>query len=299
MKTPEYLKKGDKVALIATARKITLDEIQPAVDLLESWGLNVVIGKTIGLENHQFAGSIEERVNDIQKVLDDNSIKAIWCARGGYGTVQLIDQIDFLKFLHQPKWIIGYSDITVLHSHIHNLGVETLHATMPVNIPTNSIESIESLKNGLFGTPLNYTFQSHSLNSLGTSKGILVGGNLSVLYSLLGSKSSIKTDKKILFIEDLDEYLYHIDRMIQNFKRNDYFKNVAGIIVGGMIKMNDNDIPFGKNAEEIIADYIKPLNIPVVFNAPFGHLDDNRALILGRTIQLITGEVNTKIIFES
>lgn len=299
MKTPDYLQKGDKVAIISTARKISLDEIKPAVDLLESWGLNVFIGKTIGLENHQFAGSIEERLYDLQQVLDDHSIKAVWCARGGYGTVQLIDYLDFTKFQQDPKWIVGYSDITVLHSHIHNFGVETLHATMPINIPTNTAKSIESLYSTLFGIPLNYTFQSQPFNSFGIAIGQLVGGNLSVLYSLLGSKSSINTDQKILFVEDLDEYLYHIDRMMQNFKRNGYFENLAGIIVGGMTKMNDNDIKFGKTAEEIIADFVKPLNIPVVFNAPFGHLYDNQALILGRTIQLIAEEVNTKIIFES
>lgn len=298
MKTPDYLKKGDKVAIIATARKISLDEITPALNLLKSWGLIPVVGKTIGLEDRQFAGSIEERVNDLQNMLDDNTIKAIWCARGGYGTVQLIDFIDFTTFINYPKWIIGYSDITVLHSHIHNLGVETLHATMPINIQTNSIESIESLKNTLFGNPMSYTFNSNFINSLGTAKGQLIGGNLSVLYSLLGSESSINTNQKILFIEDLDEYLYHIDRMMQNLKRNGYFKNLAGIVVGGMTKMNDNEISFGKTAEEIILDFLKPMNIPIVFNTPFGHLDENKTLILGRTIELFSAKEAVKINFD-
>ncbi|MDO9262150.1 MAG: LD-carboxypeptidase [Flavobacteriaceae bacterium] len=299
MKTPSYLQKGDCVAIISTARKISLDEIKPAVELLESWGLNVVIGKTIDAEMHQFAGSLETRLEDFQTVLDDSTIQAIWCARGGYGTVQLIDLLDFTKFQQHPKWIIGYSDITVLHSHIHNFGIETLHATMPINIPTNSLAAKESLKNALFGNQLYYEFSSHQMNIFGNVNGKLVGGNLSVLYSLLGSISSIETSKKILFIEDLDEYLYHIDRMMQNLKRNGYFEHLAGIIVGGFTQMRDNEIKFGKTAEEIILEMVKPLNIPVVFNTPFGHLDDNRTLILGRNIQLISEEKSVKITFDN
>lgn len=297
MKTPDYLKKGDTVAIVSTARKIGLDEIKPAIELLELWGLKVVLGNTIGAEMNQFAGSIETRTADLQSVLDDATIKAIWCARGGYGTVQLIDNIDFLAFKNNPKWVIGYSDITVLHAHIHNLGVETIHATMPINIPTNTSEAKESLKNALFGNQLNYEFPTHPFNMYGMAKGKLVGGNLSVLYSLLGSNSSIKTEKKILLIEDLDEYLYHIDRMMHNLKRNGYFEQVAGIIVGGMTQMRDNEIPFGETAETIILEMLKPYQIPVIFGLPFGHLDDNRALILGRTVQLISDEKSVQLIF--
>ncbi|MDP3353297.1 MAG: LD-carboxypeptidase [Flavobacteriaceae bacterium] len=299
MKTPNYLQKGDTVAIIATARKISLTEIEEAVNLLTLWGLKVVVGKTIGIENNQFAGTIEERVNDLQTVLNDDFIKAIWCARGGYGTVQLIDLLDFTKFQQSPKWIIGYSDITVLHAHIHNLGIETIHATMPINIPLNSDEAKTTLRKALFGNQLKYEFPAYEMNIFGNVKGQIVGGNLSVLYSLLGSKSSIETNNKILFIEDLDEYLYHIDRMLQNLKRNGYFENLAGIIVGSMTKMNDNEIPFGKTAEEIILDFVKPLNIPVVFKVPFGHLDDNRALIFGRNIQLFSNVDSIQIIFEN
>ena len=299
MKTPSYLQKGDCVAIISTARKISLDDIKPAVALLESWGLKVKIGKTIGAEMHQFAGSLETRLEDLQTALDDSTIKAIWCARGGYGTVQLIDLLDFTKFQQHPKWIIGYSDITVLHSHIHNFGIETLHATMPINIPTNSSAAKESLKNALFGNQLYYEFPSHQMNISGKVNGLLVGGNLSVLYSLLGSISSVKTTEKILFIEDLDEYLYHIDRMMQNLNRNGYFENLAGIIVGGFTQMRDNEILFGKTAEEIILEMVKPYQIPVVFNTPFGHLDDNRTLILGRNIRLISDEKSVKITFDN
>lgn len=299
IQTPNYLQKGDSVAIISTARKISLDEIKPAIELLESWGLKVVVGKTIGLENNQFAGTLQERIDDLQDVLDDATIKAIWCARGGYGTVQLIDKIDFSIFKKNPKWIIGYSDITVLHAHIHNFGIETVHATMPINISKNSEDAKESLKNALLGNQLYYEFPSHQLNISGKPNGEIIGGNLSVLYSLLGSKSSINTKNKLLFLEDLDEYLYHIDRMLQNLKRNGYFENVSGIIVGGMTQMRDNDIPFGKTAEEIILEIVKPYNIPVIFGAPFGHLDDNRTLIFGRNAQLISDEKLVQIIFDN
>lgn len=296
---PNYLERNDSVAIISTARKISLDEIKPAIELLESWGLKVVIGKTIGAEMHQFAGSLETRLEDLQTVLDDVKLKAIWCARGGYGTVQLIDLLDFSTFKKNPKWLIGYSDITVLHAHIHNFGIETLHATMPVNIQTNSEMAKESLKNALFGNQLSYQFPSQQLNIHGRANGVLIGGNLSVLYSLLGSISSVNTSEKILFIEDLDEYLYHIDRMMQNLKRNGYFKNVAGIIVGGMTQMRDNEIGYGKTAEAIIVEMVKPYNIPVVFGAPFGHLDDNRALIFGRNMRLISDEKSVQITFDN
>jgi len=294
---PDYLKKGDTVAIVSTARKISSDQIIAAIKLLEKWGLNVAIGNTIGSEDHQFAGNDEARINDFQQLLNNPKVKAIWCARGGYGTVRLIDQLDFSEFKKHQKWIIGYSDITVLHSHIHNLGIETLHATMPINIEKSSKLSIETLKKSLFGKNLSYETSAYEKNKLGNAEGEIVGGNLSVLYSLLGSKSSIKTDGKILFIEDLDEYLYHIDRMLMNLKRNGYFSNLKGLIVGGMTNMHDNEIPFGKTAEEIILDCLAEFDFPVVFNFPAGHLDDNRALILGRKATLEVGEIKSKITF--
>ncbi|NEW79515.1 MAG: LD-carboxypeptidase [Gelidibacter sp.] len=294
---PNYLQKGDTVSIVSTARKITSANIIAAIKLLEKWGLNVVIGNTIGLEDHQFAGNDEARIIDFQQMLDNPKVKAIWCARGGYGTVRLIDQLDFTEFKNHPKWIIGYSDITVLHNHIHHLGIETLHATMPINIENNSKEALETLKNSLFGKNLSYEIPSSENNKLGNSTGDIVGGNLSVLYSLLGSKSSIKTDGKILFIEDLDEYLYHIDRMLMNLKRNGYFSNLKGLIVGGMTEMHDNEISFGKTAEEIILDCVSEYDFPVVFNFPAGHFDDNRALILGRTVELNVTQEKAKLKF--
>lgn len=297
MTQPDYLQKGDTVALVSTARKITSDKIIPAIHLLEKWGLNVIIGETIGSEENQFAGSDEKRIADFQQMLDNPKVKAIWCARGGYGTVRLIDKLDFSAFKKHPKWVVGYSDITVLHSHIHNFGIETLHATMPINIENNSPQALESLKKCLFGKNLSYEIPADEKNILGNASGELVGGNLSVLYSLLGSNSSIKTADKILLIEDLDEYLYHIDRMLMNLKRNGYFENLKGLIVGGLTNMHDNEIPFGKTAEEIILDIVSEYNFPVVFNFPAGHLDDNRAMILGRRVTLEVGEIKCKITF--
>jgi muramoyltetrapeptide carboxypeptidase len=283
---PNYLQKNDTVAIVSTARKISLDEIQPAIKLLKSWDLNVEIGNTLYLAENQFAGTDEERANDFQQMLDNPKIKAIWCARGGYGTVRIIDQLDFTEFKKNPKWIIGYSDVTVLHNQLHNLGFETIHGTMPLNISNNTKEAIISLKKSLFGITNSYKIKSSKNNKLGESAGILCGGNLSMLYSLLGSPSSIKTDGKILFIEDLDEYLYHLDRMLINLKRNGYFKNIKGLLVGGMTKMHDNAIPFGKNAQEIILNIVSEYNFPVVFDFPAGHLDNNNSLIMGKEVSL-------------
>lgn len=299
MKIPAYLKKGDTVAIVCTARKFTAEEAQPAIELLKSWGLKVKLGTTIGLDNFQLGGSDTERTEDFQTILDDDSVKAIWCARGGYGTVRIIDNIDFSKFVQNPKWIIGFSDVTVLHSHIHNLGVATLHSIMPFSVPKAEETAKESLKKALFGKHLSYEIPNSSHNKKGTTKGVLVGGNLSILYSLLGSKSAIHTENKILYIEDLDEYLYHIDRMMMNLKRNGYFDKVKGIIVGGMTDMHDNSIPFGMNANEIILDVTKEYNIPICFDFPAGHLPDNRALILGKEVEFEVSEEVTRLEFRN
>lgn len=294
---PKYLQKNDTVAIVSTARKISLEEIQPAIELLKSWGLKVIVGETIGFEANQFAGSDAHRTSDFQKMLDNPNIKALWCARGGYGTVRIVDALDFTEFKKHPKWLIGYSDITVLHSQLHNFNYETLHATMPLDIAKCTKQSYISLKKALFGELLSYEIATSEVNKLGKASGELIGGNLSILYSLLGSNSSLKTDGKILFIEDLDEYLYHIDRMLMNLKRNGYFNNLKGLIVGGMTDMNDNTIPFGKNAHEIILDCVAEYDFPIVYNFPAGHLTDNRTLILGKKVNLEVDKKKTKLIF--
>ena len=278
---PDKIKIGDKIGIIATARKISLEELNPAIEILQSWGLEVVLGNFLFEEDNQFAGTVEQRTIDLQNMIDDDAIKAILCARGGYGTVQIIDKINFSKLVKNPKWIIGFSDITVLHSHLNQLGVATLHATMPINFSKNTPKSLESLKNSLFGKANSIESPVHKFNRLGKVNAEIIGGNLSILYSLLGSNSDINTDGKILFMEDLDEYLYHIDRMMINMKRNGKFNNLKGMIIGGMSKMNDNDLPFGKTAEEIILDHLKDYNFPICFGFPSGHLDDNRSIRLG------------------
>lgn len=288
MITPPYLKPGDKVAIVATARKVAPSEMEVAIQAFRSWGLQVVTGPHLFGVNNQYSGTDAERASDLQMMLDDQEVKAILCARGGYGTVRIIDQLNFSIFEQHPKWIVGYSDITVLHSHINKqFGIETLHAIMPINFPDEGThEAIESLRKALFGETLEYNIATQPLNIPGNVSGVLTGGNLSILYSLTGSVSDIQTEDKILFIEDLDEYLYHIDRMMMNLKRSGKLSGIRGLIVGGMTKMNDNTVPFGKQAEQIIADYAKEAGIPVCFNFPAGHIADNRALIMGREVQL-------------
>ena len=278
---PEKLKIGDKIGIISTARKITMEELNPAIKTLESWGLKVVLGINLFQEDNQFSGTVEQRTADLQSMIDDNSIKAILCARGGYGTVQIIDAINFTNLKKNSKWIVGYSDVSVLHSHLNNLGIASLHATMPINFESNTKESLSSLKNSLFGNLNSIECKAHPLNKFGKIEGDIVGGNLSILYSLLGSQSDIDTTDKILFIEDLDEYLYHIDRMMMNLKRNGMLVNLKGLIVGGMSDMNDNSIAFGKTAEQIILEYTKDYDFPICFGFPSGHLADNRCLRLG------------------
>jgi muramoyltetrapeptide carboxypeptidase len=298
MITPPYLQKGDTIAILATARKHIVKSMQPTIDLLESWGLNVVIGKSIGLEENQLAGSDEERAADLQEQLDNPNIKAIWCARGGYGTVRVIDLIDFTQFKKSPKWLVGFSDVTVLHNHLNTMGYKSIHGIMPISLAKASKEAIESLRLSLFGQPLQYAIDPHPMNRLGKASGELVGGNLSILYSLLGSPSVIDCTDKILYIEDLDEYLYHIDRMMMNLKRNGCLESLKGIIVGSMTDMKDNDIPWGKNALEIVQDVTKQYNIPVIFNFPAGHIHDNRALILGNNVTIDVTENCSTVVFE-
>jgi len=295
---PPFLKAGDTVALVCTARKFFPEDAKPAIDLLESWGLNVKLGTTIGLDNFQLGGTDSERAADFQAQLDDENVKAIWCARGGYGTVRIIDSLDFTNFKQHPKWIMGFSDVTVLHSQLNVERVASLHSIMPFTVPTAPEEVKETLRQALFGETISYVIPSKSYDVNGTASGELVGGNISILYSLLGSKSAIDTKNKILFIEDLDEYLYHIDRMMYNIKRNGYFENVKGIIVGSMTDMHDNEIPFGQNEVQIITEIAKDLSIPIAFQFPAGHQKDNRTLILGKQVHFEVNEKEIKLKFD-
>ncbi len=287
MKVPPSLQKGDTIGILTTARAIQVDELQIAIQLFESWGYKVQLGNTIGKVHHQFGGTDQERAADLQSMLDDPHIKAIICARGGYGTVRLIDQINFDTFCQHPKWLVGFSDVTVLHSFIHrHCQIQTLHATMPSVYHTNTKEALNGIKLVLEGQQLTYTINDHPLNRKGNATGQLVGGNLSLIYSLLGSNADIDTNGKVLFIEDLDEYLYHIDRMMMALKRSGKLSNLAALIVGGMTDMNDNTVPYGKTAEETIAEQVASFNYPVIFDFPAGHIPNNLPLIIGTNMQI-------------
>jgi muramoyltetrapeptide carboxypeptidase len=300
MITPPFLKNGDKIGIAAPAGKVDAQKLNYAVETLEKWGLEVVIGKNVFNHFNQFSAKDEERRADFQQLLDDPSIKAILSARGGYGILRIIDQLDFSGFSKQPKWIVGYSDVTVLHTHIQsNFGVETLHGVMP-SAYDKSKEALETLKKALFGEQLRYSIDKESEGHpwrKGKAVGTLVGGNLSLLYSLAGSRSDIDTAGKILFIEDVCEYLYHIDRMMQSLKRAGKLEKLSGLVVGGMTEMKDNPTPFGKTAEEIIMEAVHAYKYPVCFNFPAGHIDRNLPLILGREVQLEVAETNTQLIF--
>jgi muramoyltetrapeptide carboxypeptidase len=288
MLQPPCLKKGDKIGIVAPARSITFDDVHPSIRLFQKWGLEVVLGTSIFGKDNQFAGTDRQRQADFQQMLDDPSIRAIICARGGYGTVRIIDDLDFREFCRNPKWIVGYSDITVLHAHIfRHFSIETIHSVMPVNIKEADFGCVtsESLRKALLGEKLFYKKPVTFHDRTGLSEGILTGGNLSIIYSLTGTASDTDTDGKILFLEDVDEYLYHIDRMMMNLKRAGKLNKLNGLIVGGMDRMNDNEVPFGKTANEIIADAVAEYNYPVCFDFPAGHGETNLALILGRKIR--------------
>ena len=299
---PPYLKTGDTVAIVAPSgilRNRTA-EVEQAKNLLKSWGLQVVVGKHVFNQNFHFAGTDQERYEDLQKAMDDPTISAIWCARGGYGTVRILDKLNFTKFKKHPKWVIGYSDITALHNQIHNEGFESLHAMMCTSMQDDASsisETIETFKDALFGKPLNYTLQGSKYNKEGIVSGQLVGGNLTILHTMLGSKTSINTAGKILFIEEIGEYEYHIDRMLQSLKRAGYFDNCKGVLVGDITKVRKNTTPWGVPVQQLILDVLADYNIPVAFNMPAGHEKDNRALILGRTVEMTVSKEKSTIAF--
>jgi muramoyltetrapeptide carboxypeptidase len=270
-----HLKTNSTIAITATARHIDNESIQNAIEIFESWGLKVVLSKYLFNKQNAFAGTDQERTLGLQELLDDDDIDAIIIARGGYGTVRIIDNLDFTNFIKKPKIIAGFSDVTVLHSHINNFNIKTLHSCMPITMQGNYFNenTIESLKNALFGNEINYQFKQHELNKCKEVSGILVGGNLSVLYSLLGSKSDLNFDNKILFIEDIGEYYYHIDRMMIALKRAGKLTNLKAVVVGGMNNMNENDNPFAfnKSCYQIIKETVNDYNYPIFFNFPAGH----------------------------
>ena len=285
MKIPPALKKGDTVAIAATARKTTKEIIAPSVEIMQNWGLKVVFAPNLFKEENQFAGTDKERAAGFQWALDHKEVKAIILACGGYGTMRVIDTVTFKNFSKNPKWLVGYSDTTIIQSHLLNLGVASIHGTMAFQF-TKHEEATESLRKILFNEKQEYEAEAFKLNRFGEAKAEIVGGNLSLLYALSGSHSDIDTKGKILFIEDLDEYLYHVDRMMLQLKRSGKLKNLKGLIVGGMSDMKDNAVPFGKTAEEIIWDTVKDYKYPVCFNFPAGHVAKNLAFFIGKKAEL-------------
>lgn len=282
---PSFLKSGDTIGITATARKITPEELNNAIQFIQNRGYNVVLSSNIYAQEHQFAGNDDMRRKGLQELLDHPDLKAILIARGGYGTARIIDDLNFEGFKKYPKWICGFSDITVVHSHLFNLGFQSIHSTMPL-LFQQSEKATQSLFDTLEGRAIKYEFPHHPLNRLGTVEGIMIGGNLSVLYSLTATPSQMDYRDKILFLEDVDEYLYHIDRMMIHMKRSGFLRYLKGLIIGGMTDMKDNIIPFGKSAEQIIYDAVKEYDYPVCFNFPSGHLVENMAFIHGKRIQL-------------
>ena len=301
---PEYLKKGDTVAIVAPSGVLKNYNVYilKAKELLKSWELEVVMGKNVFNDNGHFAGTDNQRSADFQLALDDKAIKAIWCARGGYGAMRVIDNLNFEKYKENPKWIIGYSDITAIHNDLHNNKSESIHGIMCKSlekIDVDNNESISLLKKTLFGEKLSYTIEGNNYNIEGNSNGQLIGGNLTLLHCLLGSESSIDTDGKILFIEDLGEYLYHIDRMLFSLKRAGYFDNCKGLIVGDFTDLKKNTTPFGRNLKELILNVVGEYGFPVSFNFPAGHGEDNFPMILGREIKFNVSKEETTIIFKN
>lgn len=281
---PPYLCHGDTVAIAAPARKISEQEIQPAVQLLRQAGLNVYYDNRLFAECHQFAGDEATRASYIQELLDNPAVKAVWFARGGYGSARIIDRLDFSHFQQNPKWLVGYSDVTVFHAHVHRqYDIATLHATMPVNVHDGEFDlpANRALVDSLLGNPLHYEIPAHPLSRPGSFSAPIIGGNLSILYSLMGTPSEPDTNGKVLFIEDLDEYLYHIDRMMTSLERGGKLRNLAGLLVGHLSDMHDNTIPYGKTAEEIVAEHCQNYNFPVIFNFPAGHEALNLPIRMG------------------
>ncbi len=281
---------------MATARKVSLAEVANAVQTLTGWGLEVVLGETIGAESHQFAGPDELRRRDLQQQFNDPSIRAVFCARGGYGTPRIADELDFTAFALSPKWVVGFSDITVLHCQLLRLGFQSIHGPMAFSFgQAGDAAALASLRQVLFGEEVRYQAAPHPLNRPGTVRGELVGGNLSLLHTITGTASQVSFAGRILFLEDLDEYLYHIDRMLLHLHRSGQLAGVAGLAVGHFSLMRDNAIPFGQTAHEIIDYYARLHGFPVGYGFAIGHEADNRALIIGHPAQLTVSAAGAEL----
>ena len=297
---PPFLQPGDTIAIVCPAGYMPYEKAQTCIDTLGEWGYRVRIGKTLGgTSENYFSGTDEQRIADLQQVLDDPSVKAILCGRGGYGLSRIIDDLDFKNFRLSPKWLIGYSDITVLHSHIFtNYNIATLHSPMAgaFNDGGALTEGVLSLQRTLKGEPAAYTCPAHPSDRHGKASGKLIGGNLSLLAHMIGSPSDIDTDGKILFLEDVGEYLYNIDRMLRQLRRSGKLTHLAGLLVGGLTELKDTTRPFGATVETIIGDIIGEYDYPVCFGFPVSHTKDNVALKIGVDHALVVGEGPTLLV---
>jgi muramoyltetrapeptide carboxypeptidase len=289
---PPFLKHGDHIRIVSPAGKAQKDKVLPGIELLKDEGYEVIIGKHVFGKHFQYAGTDQQRANDLQEAINDPETKAIICARGGYGTVRILEKLDFSPLLKNPKWLVGFSDVTVLHVVFQKLGIASIHGAMPGFFIDNKkpTRSFFSLMEILTSGKSQFEIGSNSLNRKGTCSGELVGGNLSLIYALQGTPYQLETSGKILLIEDLSEYLYHLDRMMQNLRFAGQLKNLAGLIVGGFTDMKDNDSPFGKTAHEIIFDAVKDYHFPVCLDFPVGHIPENLAVMLGGQYQLEVAE---------
>ncbi|GAC1385623.1 MAG: LD-carboxypeptidase [Ginsengibacter sp.] len=291
IKFPESLKPGDTIALTCPAGYMPLEKMQKCIKILKEWGYNVRLGKTIGTQYNYFSANDNDRLSDLQSLIDDPLVKASLCARGGYGTGRIVDRINFKTFRKHPKWIIGFSDITILHSHlVSKYKISSLNAPMAGAFNDFPNEYLDSLKNALSGLQGNYICPPHNYDQKGNGKGRLVGGNLSLLCHLIGTASDINTNGKILFLEDVGEYIYNIDRMMYQLKRAHKFEGLAGLIIGGFTEIKDTLIPFGQSAQEVIKEIVKNYNFPVAFNFPVSHSVENYALKIGAKYQLGVGD---------
>ncbi len=298
---PPSLKKGDTIMILSPAGRMSgKEKIDGATQLANHWGLVVFYGNHLLSRDGTFAGTDEERLEDLQKALDDPSIRAIWSARGGYGAVRIIDDLDFEKFMEHPKWIVGFSDITVLHNKVHELGVQTIHGLMPVTLDLENPEqkeAIRSLNRVLFGKKLDYRIPGNEYNREGETRGQLVGGNLSIVYSMLGSDTNLDMRGKVLFLEEVGEALYHIDRMMISLKRAGFFEQCKGLILGDFRLKENPGNEFGKTLEQIVLEATEGTDFPIVFDFPAGHVDDNRSLILGSYVDVRAGKKKSRISF--
>ncbi len=290
MKIPAYLKKGDTIGILCPSGYMALEKVTTCISILKKWGYKVVVGKTVGLQNNYFSGTDEERLIDLQEMLDDKNINAILCARGGYGLSRIIDDINFSSFKKKPKWVIGYSDITLLQSHINtNFKIASLHSPMAAAFNDDGYKNqfIQALEKTLKGNKQKYFCTAHPRNKIGKTEAELVGGNLSLVAHSIGTSSAFETKNKILFLEDIGEYLYNIDRLLVQLNRSGMLKGLKGLIFGGFTEMKDTIMPFGKTVEEILFEHVKELNIPICFHFPVGHQTENYPLKIGVKYQFI------------